>query len=34
MLRKKIGWKLGALQVIEDKEGYRYSEIENKQLKE
>jgi hypothetical protein len=30
MLRKKIGWKLGALQVIEDKEGYRYSEIEDK----
>ena len=29
-LRKKIGWKLGALQVIEDKEGYRYSEIEDK----
>ena len=30
MLRKKIGWKLGALQVIDDKEGYRYSEIEDK----
>jgi hypothetical protein len=30
MLRKKIGWKLGALQVTEDKEGYRYSEIEDK----
>jgi tetratricopeptide (TPR) repeat protein len=29
-LRKKIGWKLGALQVIEDETGYRYSEIENK----
>ncbi|UCH96267.1 MAG: hypothetical protein JSV88_05260 [Candidatus Aminicenantes bacterium] len=34
MLRKKIGWKLGALQVIEDKEGYLYSEIEDNQLKE
>jgi tetratricopeptide (TPR) repeat protein len=30
MLRKKIGWKLGALQVIDDKYGYRYSEIEDK----
>jgi len=29
-LRKKTGWKLGALQVIDDKDGYRYSEIEDK----
>jgi tetratricopeptide (TPR) repeat protein len=30
MLRKKLRWKLGALQVIDDKKGYRYSEIEDK----
>lgn len=29
-LRKKIGWKLGALQVMEDKDGFRFSEIEDK----
>ena len=27
MLRKKFGWKLGALEVVDDKNGYRYSEI-------
>ena len=30
MLRKKFGRKLGALQVIEDKNGYRYSETDDK----
>jgi hypothetical protein len=29
MLRKKFKWKLGALQVIDDKNGYRFSEIED-----